>query len=189
MKRRGFTLIEMMIAFVIFTVVVTQLIVVTRGMFQLWQNKMWEIDFGLKMRLVRERLLFQAVPYTGGDLYAGFTSATNIYKVGNQMRAYFQYGSAGETSAGWSATPQNAFPQFQIAGLDDGEKSIDDTVVSNALFFVSVATTLKTFDGKTESNRVERVAIPTWEHLGEVADKLPWEYFMEVREGDILWKY
>lgn len=188
MRRRGFTLIEMMIAFAIMTLVATQLFVVTRETFHLWRNKMWEIDFGLKMRLVRERLLFQAVPYTGGDLYAGFLSATNISQTLPQLSAVFQYARPGGNSIEWGTDYKNAFPTFQINEIDDGKSRISDVQVDGPVFFVSAQTSLKTYDGKGASNRIERIAVPVWNRKDD-SDKMPWEYFMEVQPGDAQWKF
>lgn len=187
MKRRGFTLIELMIAFSILVVVASELVIVTRETFHLWSTKMWEIDFALKMRTTRERILFQAVPYSGGPLYAGLISSTNINKVGRQMVANFQMSSGSDQPIERGMAPQNVFPQFQVEGIDDGSRQITDTYVANPLFFVSVATTLKTYDRK-DSNRVERIAIPVWDKY-ENLDGTPWEYFMDVQPGDIQWKF
>lgn len=187
MKRRGFTLIEMLIAFAIMTLVATQLFVVTRETFNLWRNKMWEIDFGLKMRASRERLLFQAVPDTSNGLCGGFLSATNIVTAGRQLAAVFQCAKSGDMSLDWTPASQNVFPLIQIVGIDDGERSIDSTEITNSLFFLSVETSLKGFDGR-QSNRVERIAVPSWEHVGEKSGRMPWSDFIDVQAGDIQWK-
>ena len=182
MRKSGFTLVEMLITVTIVTVLGAELVLLTRQLFNMGLNPLWENEFGLKMRTARENLLFHAVPDGGGELHGGLLSATNLVRYSEQMAAFFTRTRGSEESISYDEASQNVSSRFKVMDVDDGNRTISDSNLTNGLLFVTIRETVKI--GRQESNRVERVAIPLF---GGKRDSF-WDDFMLVQPGDIQWK-
>ena len=77
MSRFGFTLVEMMFAVTIFSVVMLAVLSSFIGSIRLMKVTFATAEMSLRVRDLRERLLFHAAPPHDGTIWAGLLSGTN----------------------------------------------------------------------------------------------------------------
>lgn len=77
MSRSGFTLVEMMLAITIFSIVTAALLSSFIGGVRLMKVAFATAEMSLRARDLRERLLFHAAPPHDGTIWAGLLSGTN----------------------------------------------------------------------------------------------------------------
>ena len=78
MSRRGFTLVEMLIAIALTVVVAAELTLVVTGLFRLQREKMCNVEFSQILRVAHERVLFGAKSPDGATSYGGLVGASNV---------------------------------------------------------------------------------------------------------------
>ena len=76
-SRSGFTLVEMMFAVTIFAIVMLAVSSSFIGSVRLLKTTFATAEMSLRVRDLRERLLFHAAPPHGGTIWAGLLSGTN----------------------------------------------------------------------------------------------------------------
>ena len=76
-SRRGFTLVEMLLAITIFSIVTAALVSSFVGGMRLLKATFATAEMSLRARDLRERLLFHAAPPHDGTIWAGLLSGTN----------------------------------------------------------------------------------------------------------------
>ncbi len=182
--RRGFTMVEMLLAVGISVVVAAELVMVFAGIFRLQKDRMWNAEFADRLRVARERLLFNAAPVGGNGRYSGLLCATNIIwtEATGQVQAHF-FRQTSNGQVGFDETGRDLSSRVVVRGLDDGEREVvtDALSVTNGLVFVSV---MGVVGG---SNRVERIAVPQFEADADEREQL-WGRFISVSPGDIVWR-
>ena len=72
--RRGFTLLEMMTAVTVFSIVIVSVLSLFIGVERLVRTAYAEAELSVRMRELREKILFHASPMTGGKKHAGVLS-------------------------------------------------------------------------------------------------------------------
>lgn len=77
-SRSGFTLVEVLIASTILIIVVAQFAVAGVACMRMFHGAIAQSELSIKMRELRERLLFHLRPPDEGRFYAGLLSATSI---------------------------------------------------------------------------------------------------------------
>ena len=182
-ERRGFTLIEILIASGLSVVVIGELLFVMTGLFRIGKVRMVDSELTSKLRFFRERILFQTPlqvsPASSGTAYfGGLLSATNHAWSSPQISAAIQYATeAGEFGTVVSDDGRDALAaRLSISSVDDGVMEVIDQSESNVLF----VTTSVTIDG---SNRTERIALPVFGRQDDsltLPDAL--SGYMEIRE-------
>lgn len=171
MKRRGFTLLEMLIVVGLTVVVATELTMVFVGLFQLQKQKMWDAELATRLRVARENLLFRAVPVDGEKYYAGILSATNLVWTSPHITAAFQYAEDGGLSG--YGDNEDVSERFLVKNVDDGEHDVPPVYITNNLFFVNTKVNLTTEQdletGKVlaSTNRTERIAVTAFGRSGD----------------------
>ena len=175
MRRRGFTLIEMLFAVGLSAIVFGELVMVLVGLFQMEKNKMWDAELATKLRVARENLLFRAVPQTDGRYYGGILSSTNLVWSDSHITAAFQY--AKEGGEGGVGENEDVSERFLVQNVDDGERDVPPVFITNSMFFVNTAVTV---DG---SNRTERIAVSAFGKQ----DALFLSEFMEISKEEPRW--
>ena len=184
MRRRGFTLIEMLLTVGLTVVVATELVTVFVGLFQMEKQKMWDSELATKLRVARENLLFRAIPAEGARHYAGILSATNLVWSSPHITAAFQYADVdGKMGYGQN---EDVSERFLVQNVDDGEEDVPPVYITNNMFFVNTKVNLVVRQdpstGKVleTTNRAERIAVPFFGKSNDGA----WMEFMEIDPGE-----
>lgn len=182
MGRRGFTLVEMLLAIAITVVVAAELTMVVTGLFRLQREKMWNVEFAHIMRVAHERVLFGAKSPDGETTYGGLIGASNVVWYGNELVANLAQ-STEKTTVGFDPDPYNLTynvgGRFRLRGMDDGVRELttgEGGQITNNVVFLTVEATLRDGDG-TATNRLERIAVPIPDGIkGDRVD--PWDFFL-----------
>lgn len=86
--RRGFTLIEMMFAVAIFSLIVGAFGTAFVGIHRLIDRSYTEAELSVRTRLLRERLLFHVTPMLGGATYVGAFSGVSDFRSDDELVAH-----------------------------------------------------------------------------------------------------
>lgn len=95
--KKGFTLLEMLNAVAIFTLVIAGVGSAFIGVIRMSKTAMTEAELSVRMRMFREKLLFHVEPAHDGRIYAGLLSADRGVEQGVRVRAA---GEGFDTSTG-----------------------------------------------------------------------------------------
>ena len=143
--RRAFTLIELMIATAITTLVTCSLLTLFTGMHRLIRRAYAESELSLRLRQARERLLFQSLREGGSVQWGGLLSAEDTKLAGDRV-SYTAVGIQKESGSGMERGNQ-----WWTGGTVDASCLADRNI-----YFVTLQ------DEQAGLVRTERVAIPVF---------------------------
>ena len=123
MKRRGFTLVEVVLATSIFSLMAVALFSAFIGGQRLLKLTLARSELSLRSRELRDKLLFHAAPSSGETTWAGLLSATNgtgspIQLNGSKILLYAS-GVKGKSAYGGTSVPQT----IDLTQTKDGDSA------------------------------------------------------------------
>lgn len=163
MKRKGFTLIEVLLVTLLSTIVIAQLTVSLHLIFRLAREKAGDAELVLKLREIREHLLFQAGTATEGQIYGGFLSAPDLTWSGKMLSGSISYVDSSKSIAALGADHNGSTGWYaaSIEGVEAGDSP--DGGQTNSLVYVTVTATLN--DGNRPKTLQDRLVIPVFGQL------------------------
>ena len=125
--KKGFTLLEMMTAVGIFSLVIAGVGSAFIGVIRMSKTAMAEAELSVRMRMFREKLLYHVEPPRDGKIYAGLLTADRGVEQGVRVRAAgegFNTMSGGKVSQTISVSA--GVGKFNNEGDGTGGNRIDD---------------------------------------------------------------
>ena len=174
MRRKGFTLVEMLISIGLLALVIGQLMVALGGVFRMSRTNATGAELALRLRGARERLLFRATDGLAGGAPGGLLSATNVVLSGmNMLAASFPSVANGDKTVTYGVSQQ--LPErLMPVKVEYGDGFESGTVNSN-LLYVTLSAQMKFADGTTHEIK-DRVVVP-------VFGKEPGNYYSGVLDN------
>ena len=166
MNRRGFTFIELLLTLGLMGIVLGQLTVALVGVFRMSKENATGAELALRLRGVRERLLFRGPALSGSDFGGGLLSATNVVMVegSRQVAAAFPRVANGSGAVSYGANTSLA-DLFSFDRTEYGDGLTSGTVCSN-LLYLTVSATARAKDGTVRELK-DRIVVPMF---GELQD-------------------
>lgn len=163
MKRKGFTLMEVLLVTVLSTIVVAQLTVSLHLIFRLAREKAGDAELVLKLREIREHLLFQAGAAEEGRTYGGYLSTPDLTWSGNKLLGSVSYVDSSKSIAALDADNgvSTGWYAASIESVEAGDSP--DGGQTNSLVYVTVKAKMK--DGSREKSLQDRLVIPVFGQL------------------------
>ena len=163
MRRRGFTLVEMLLATGLLAVVVAPLALSLSGVFRLSRENATGAELALRLRSLREQILFRGAGGTSGGSYGGLLSATNVVISGaNYVEASFPCVAAGDQAVAFGAVEELP-DRLAPVRVEYGDGLTSGTVSSN-LLYITLSAEARLPGGATKTVR-ERVVVPLFGEL------------------------
>jgi len=163
--RRGFTLVEMMFAVTITALVMGMLSGLLFGLPRVIQHAYSESELSVRMRLLRDKLLFRAEPISGSRVYAGILSgmSEDPDTLVNENRITAQALALDTASSGASSLVDQSI-NLSVTGMDSyltDKTEIENRLISGQkIYFINLCA--KRGEGVGEVEHRERIVVPVF---------------------------